>query len=442
MSDLSHVADGPAGLLREFRRIIESRTSPVLNTRRREAFLMRPLSTLRLEAVELAPVIKDEDGNEVVGSTVPQPLPHRHPMIKEEPSTNRIAHREVRIRVRSDGRPDDFHAGKAVTWSMEPLFVRPSADGEGAESPEFRGDWQLAAEAHRNRFEPPNGFTTSNFQLLSQDRASTIVDATGHTAIRVNLPPVAFNSARISVHLEGESKPIDLLDLEVPGIIVIDPGHGGTTNTGGSNHNNATSYGDPTGHRTLEKELTLIFGLKLQNYLVRHAADLNHMLRIILTRGEDENVGIRDRAAFSATYGADIFFSIHFNGNDLATVRGPETLIETIADGNVNFDEDMALAERVQAALTTSVPNAQQPGERGYRGVKTYSPPPSGVYRDQHLKNIRGQPNSRACLAEIEFITNPDVERDLVSGGDADANQDAVTETLAQALLDDLMRQP
>jgi hypothetical protein len=45
-------------------------------------------------------------------------------------------------------------------------------------------------------------------------------------------------------------------------------------------------------------------------------------------------------------------------------------------------------------------------------------------------------------LAEIDFITNPDVERDLVSGEHARANQDLVTEALAHALVDDLLSQP
>lgn len=227
MSDLSHVADGPAGLLREFRRIIESRTSPVLNTQRREAFLKRPPSTLRLEAVELAPVIYDEEGYEVAGSTAPQSVPHKHPMVKEDPATNRIAHREVRIQVCSIGRPDDFHAGKTVTWSMEPLFVRPSAEGDGPGTPEFRGDWQLAAERHRDRFEAPANFAVTGFQRLSQEQAITSIDSTGHTAIRVNLPPIAFNAARVRVRMDGEDTDTALVDLEVPGIIVIDPGHGG-----------------------------------------------------------------------------------------------------------------------------------------------------------------------------------------------------------------------
>src|SRR5690554_5718321 len=118
MSDHARAAEGPSGLLQAFRRILESRTSPVVDTRRREAFLARPRAALRLEAVELAPLVHDEDGNEVADSMTPQPLPHRHPMVKVDPPANRIAHREVKVRVWSEGRPDGFHAGKTVAWSM------------------------------------------------------------------------------------------------------------------------------------------------------------------------------------------------------------------------------------------------------------------------------------------------------------------------------------
>ncbi|WP_095209123.1 N-acetylmuramoyl-L-alanine amidase family protein [Luteimonas sp. JM171] len=363
-------------------------------------------------------------------------------MVKVDPAVNRIAHREIKVRVWSNGRADDFFAGKTVIWSMEPLFVRPSSNDTSAGAPEFRGDWSQAADGHQNRFEPAVEFASENFTRLGQERASTTVDASGHTAIRVNLPPIGLNAARISARLESENSAINLIDLVVPGVIVIDPGHGGHTREGGSSFNNATSFGDSEGRRTLEKDLALIFGRKLQKSVERQAQDLSYPLRVIMTRDEDINVGIADRATFSAKYGADIFISIHFNGNDRSAVHGPETLIESSDDGNVNFDQDMALAQRIQAALTATVPNAQQVGERGYRGVKIYSPPPSGVYRDRNLGNIAGLPNSRACLAEIDFITNPDVELELISGPRAAQNQDAVVEALAEALLSDMLNQP
>ncbi len=172
MSDLSHVADGLTGLLREFRRIIESRTSPALNTRRREAF--------------------------------------------------------------------------AVT----------------------------------------------GFQRLSQEQAMTSIDSTGHTAIRVNLPPIAFNAARVRVRMEGEDTDTALVDLEVPGIIVIDPGHGGDKDESGSNANHAVSHTS----KILEKNLALDFGLRSGSALpqLRDADALN--LRVYMTRTTDRYRPGKERA--------------------------------------------------------------------------------------------------------------------------------------------------
>jgi hypothetical protein len=52
------------------------------------------------------------------------------------------------------------------------------------------------------------------------------------------------------------------IDFEVPAVVVIDPGHGGTENATSSSWNNATS---PSG--VLEKTMTLDYGLALRDAL-------------------------------------------------------------------------------------------------------------------------------------------------------------------------------
>jgi len=246
----------------------------------------------------------------------------------------------------------------------------------------------------------------------------------------------------VSVQVEGMDEAAELIDLEVPAIVVIDPGHGGTAKLGGSSANNATSIGDADGNRSLEKDLTLIFSRKLRTQLLQRRDDQSLMLQVVMVRDSDINVGIADRAHVARDRGADIFFSIHFNDYSNASVHGPETLIEPTASGNVNHAEDRALATRVQAALTATVPNAQQPDEKGYRGIKEGTE--SGVYRDGNLGNSaqRGRPYSRACLAEIDFISNADVEKEIISGENADANQDTIVGALADAIVEDLLEQP
>jgi hypothetical protein len=111
-----------------------------------------------------------------------------------------------------------------------------------------------------------------------------------------------------------------------------------------------------------------------------------------------------------------------------------------MAAGNVNHAGDLALAGRIQPALDASVPNAQQPGQPGYRGIKQGTV--SGVYRDNRLGNQAGQlPHSRACLVEIDWITNHDVEVELISGPNVAANRSAVIEAISAAIVEDIEHQ-
>lgn len=427
MSDQT-TASRPEGLTHAFRRIVESFTSPLVESRRREV-LLRWRPTLRVAAVELAPEIRDEAGRVFPGSTLPNPIPHKHPMVKEDPTINRIAHREIKVRVRSDGRADGFHAGKVVTWSMEPLFRRPVEGGESGE-PEFRGDWRQAVEGHRGRFEASVDFGPHDFHAIGQEQATTTVDETGHTAVRVNLPPVAFNAARILVAIAGEEI-VELIDLEVPGIIVIDPGHGGDSDEPGSSANNATSHTSGV----LEKELTLDFALRTQSALHALRTGENQNLEIHLTRNSDENLpGIR-RARVGRDAGADILLSIHFNGfNGIA--RGTETLVRRRSD-NANFEQDRALAERVNDAVYTVV-RSHDEGARN-RGIKEQQ---LAVLHDPSLGNSDDYHPLRSALLEVEFIDNQAVDELLnISEGFEQVRQD-IADAIAGALIDDLRSNP
>ena len=419
---------------RIFRRIADSTTSPLSRTARREVRVERPENVLHIDAIALAPEILVDDGDAtengvaVEGSTEPQAVPHKHPMVKVEPADNRIAHRELKIRIWNEGQPDNHHAGKTVTWTMAPLFVRPVEEGEEAAAAVFRGDWAQAAVAHRDRFETPAEFTATGFARLSQEQATTTVDDTGHTAIRINLPPVAFNAARISVQLEGEAAAVELIDLEVPGIIVIDPGHGGVDNEAGSSANNATSHTS----RVLEKELTLDFGLRTRTALRALRVGESRNLRVHMTRAIDENESGKRRAEIGKEKGADILLSIHFNGAN-ALARGTETLVRPRGT-NVNFDEDTALAQRVNDAAYNAI-LAHDTGARN-RGIK--SERDLAVLSDKSLGNTTVYHPLRAALLEVEFIDNESVDRLLsIDEGYEQVRQD-ICDAVADALLEDL----
>jgi N-acetylmuramoyl-L-alanine amidase len=95
------------------------------------------------------------------------------------------------------------------------------------------------------------------------------------------------------------------------GSIVIDPGHGGSVEVGGSSGNNATS---PSG--VLEKNMTLRMGLLVRDALRELASAGSHNIKVLLTRDTDKNLGLRDRAGVAFVNKADIFLSIHFNASE------------------------------------------------------------------------------------------------------------------------------
>ena len=407
-----------------------------------------------VEVVELSPKVRDLTTNdEIDGSEVPDLREGRtNPMVEINPVQDKIAHRELKIRI---GNGNAFE-GKNVTWSMVPLFAHPPGG-----DPDFRGDWSNSQE-HSDRFEASTAYGNNSYERLSQQQGRTQIDAEGFTAIRSNLPPVGLNKARIIIEIEGVDTTINLIDMEVPAIIVIDPGHGGPEGAanGGSSWNNATSFGvdpplssDPRQQgeswedycarvgKTLEKDLTLLWGIEFRAAIATAFDDADHAhYRILMTRTTDVNPTIAGRPQIAQDNGADIFFSIHFNGHTDTAIHGPETWIETEAAGNVNHASDLDLAERVQDALDANIPNAQQPGQAGYRGIKQGTV--SGVFRDNNLGNQANQPpHIRACLAEVDWITNEDVEISLISGTNAATNRGAVLGGIAASIVEDIEHQ-
>jgi hypothetical protein len=88
-------------------------------------------------------------------------------------------------------------------------------------------------------------------------------------------------------------------------IAVIDAGHGGTAEIGGSSPNNARG---PCG--LLEKTVTL----ELARRVSSRVAEAGIVAR--LTRDADVNLGLHAHAAVARRAGVDVFVSIHLNGHD------------------------------------------------------------------------------------------------------------------------------
>lgn len=218
------------------------------------------------------------------------------------------------------------------------------------------------------------------------------------------------------------------------GTIVLDPGHGGTAwdPDHSSSPNNAVSLSG-----VKEKKLTLDFCLILRDSLAEAAAAKGKPIKVVLTRTGDVNPGIRARANFAATNKADLFLCIHFNGLDDKTVRGVETYYRAKSNGNLNLDEDIDFANKVNKSLFDSLKSLG--GGAKNRGVKPDTdsgPGRLGVMNDKSLGNEHREIMCRSCYVELEFISNPTVDDQLISGSNALQNRKLIMDNLANTLVE------
>ena len=209
--------------------------------------------------------------------------------------------------------------------------------------------------------------------------------------------------------------------------VVIDPGHGGTGNLGGSDGNHAV--GPITGVK--EKALTLILANLLRTELQNAAAAGGHNINIVMTRTTDVNLSLAARAHFARDNHADRFVSIHLNASDGHNARGVETWIRQAQD-NVNLNDDRRFATKIQRAVFNAI--EARDSATNDRGIKEGQ---FGVLRDDSLGNTSGG-HCRACLLEVEFLDFPAVDVLLNSGPNATALRSEIGKAIARAIVDDL----
>ncbi len=356
-----------------------------------------------IEVVELRPLLKDEEENDIAETEVPKLGDgDTNPMIRGA-GDDRVAYRDIKIKI---GNPGQFN-GKKVKWSMEPLFV-PS----GAQDPVFRGDLSQSSD-HSNEFEESTEFG-SNFGF-SETTVETVIDANGFTAVRANLAPIGFNQARIRVEVEGhDSGAISIVDMEVPAVIVIDPGHGQIKQSGWLDTGAEGTYVDDSGETVKVQEhfLALQLGLSLKAALNGHELTSKHLLRAFTTHEKlDDGKANIERPQLAKEKGADIFLSIHFNKVEDVTVRGTITFYNQ-KDGptQVNLNDDKRLANLVQGAALRSMKAID-------RTARAHGSPIRGcrfvVVRDgaSYNGNVADYAPCRSVLLEMEFMSNPRVLR-------------------------------
>ena len=239
----------------------------------------------------------------------------------------------------------------------------------------------------------------------------------------------------------GANQPVDATtsSCKEKRVIVIDPGHGGTTKVGGSSPNNATAASG-----VLEKQLTLEYAEVLKTHL--ESDEIQQIfkgkgyceVKIIQTRTTDVNVGISARVKVARDNKADIFISIHFNGSTGKNARGTETYYRDPKNGSQsNAKQDAALAKAVNDATYGAIAaidsnaknrNVKADSQTGHKKV--------GVLVDPGI-GLSGK-MCRSCLVEIEFIDFPAVDVILVSGSSATTNRSAIMRAVAKALATEL----
>ncbi|RYD38846.1 MAG: hypothetical protein EOP87_00610, partial [Verrucomicrobiaceae bacterium] len=375
---------------------------------------------LPVMVAELSPKVKDEQDNEIEGSQYPSADRPLTPFVELTPMTDRIAHRELKVRI------SEVLKGKTVTWTLDAV--------PGATPDTIRGRWTHSA-THPDRFEGSAAYGANGFTRLSQESGRTTVGNDGFTAIRVNVPPVGLNQVRIRIEVEGMDSPLDLIDMEVPGVVVIDPGHGGSDSVSGSSWNNATS---PSG--VLEKSMALNCGLAVRDSLrtIRDRDRLN--LRIFMTREIDENITGSARAAVARDKGADVMNIIHFNASETKTNRGTLEVYRTT--NNTFPQQDTALS----AGIITRMVAAIAPFDAGanHRARVVYN---AAAASDANNGNTATYCPVRTSYIEVEFIDfggNTSIpEDDLVdillnTGPNAIAVRVAVANAMAEGILHDL----
>lgn len=118
-------------------------------------------------------------------------------------------------------------------------------------------------------------------------------------------------------------------------ILVIDPGHGGESDTG------TIAYGYE------EKDLTLALAKEMKDLLGREFPELY----VCLTRLDDTAVGTQEREALAKELGADLYLSIHMNADPSSRAT---TGVSTYYN-NLDTGSGRAYAEVMQGCIAQAV---------------------------------------------------------------------------------------
>ena len=199
---------------------------------------------------------------------------------------------------------------------------------------------------------------------------------------------------------------------QTPRVIVIDPGHGGSRDSGTDAARNRSSTNNATSvtHHLLEKDLTLALAKLVAARIADSDAARSGRVKVVLTHDTDINPDFTQRAAVAADAHAACFMSIHFNSDDSHRASGPRAVIPRAAN-NPNFDADKAFGLALAGAVEAV--------SRRYRPQT-----PKATWQDDHelhghwgsylFYQLNLRPETRSipsCHLEVEFLDNTSLEQ-------------------------------
>jgi N-acetylmuramoyl-L-alanine amidase len=183
--------------------------------------------------------------------------------------------------------------------------------------------------------------------------------------------------------------------------VILDAGHGGEDVEG-----RATPVGVVGPSGTREKDLTLDVARRVRRIAAARGQS------ITLTRQSDVNLSLRERIAVARALPAARFVSLHFNGSPNAREQGSEAWVHTRAAA-----PSRGLAEAVLRRVAAATGLAS-------RGVK--AGPLAILLPEAH------RADTRACLVELSFLSDPEEETRLARG----EYRERIADALAGALSD------
>jgi N-acetylmuramoyl-L-alanine amidase len=199
--------------------------------------------------------------------------------------------------------------------------------------------------------------------------------------------------------------------------VVIDPGHGGSSDSGSqaartlSASNNATSPGG-----LKEKDLTLELSLEIRKQIDALAASHpGNQIHCVLSRTDDNNPDFAKRAALCASLKQtpSAIFSIHFNATDSHDALGTLAVVFN-KQVNANYAIDQAFATGLIQATHTAVARFV-PASRAREPISDahlhHGAGSNFFHQLTLLPTLKEVPK---CFLEVEFIDRRDTEQQLL----------------------------